>query len=62
MKYDSSTYRHGQGDIHICIGMSNVLRIDGDVNREVNQSWCESHEPMRLTAAPAIIASRTRTI
>lgn len=29
-----------------------VLRIDGDVNREMNQSWCESREPMRLTATP----------
>ena len=31
-----------------------VSRIDGDVNREVNQSWCESHEPMRVTTTPAM--------
>lgn len=31
-----------------------VLRIDGDVNRDVDQSWCESREPMRLTATPAM--------
>lgn len=33
-----------------------VLRIDGDVNREMNQSWCESREPMRLTATPASLS------
>lgn len=31
-----------------------VLQIEGDVNREVNQSWCESREPMRLNATPAM--------
>ena len=40
-----------------------VLRIDGDVNREVNRkvnlSWCESREPMRLTATPAMYCKQS---
>ena len=32
-------YTHG-------VACPSVLRIEGDVNREVDQSWCESREPV----------------